>query len=90
MPEKNKKLRKEQESEVNSLTLNTLLYATIATLCVALISVGLKYIHLREINAELTFMPWAIAVVLGVSIGYRRGVESERQRQSHQRKEDVE
>jgi hypothetical protein len=90
MLEKNKKLLREQESEVNSLTLNTLLYATIATLSVALISVGLRIIHLREINAELTFIPWAIAVVLGVSVAYRRGVESERKRQNHQRKEDVE
>jgi hypothetical protein len=70
-----------QQNEINSLTLNMILYATIATLCVALLSVGLKMVHLSEISPQLMFMPWGIVMVVGISTAYRRGYKTGRSRQ---------
>ncbi len=70
------KLHKAQQDEINSLTLHMILYATIGTLCAAFIALGLRLMQLATISPELQFIPWALALVFGVSIAYKRGVQS--------------
>ena len=67
--------KKLQQNEINSLTLNMILYATIATLCVALISLAIQNV---KIPPELMFMPWGIVLVIGISAAYRRGYKAGR------------
>ncbi len=73
------KLSKKPNS-VSELALNFILYATIGTLCAALLDVWLKFRHIGAISKELLFLPWAITLVMGVFAGYGFGVKSERER----------
>jgi hypothetical protein len=69
-----------EQQHINSLTLNLLLYATIATLVATLIAF---FTYQAEIPAirELLFVPWSIALVVGTSLAFHRGVLAERARQ---------
>ena len=68
-----------EQNHINSLTLNVILYATIATLLAALLCVVMHKIDIPQVR-ELLFAPWAIALVIGVSVSFHRGVLAERAR----------
>ena len=71
---------RQDQSEVNSLTLQLIIAATVGTLAATGISYILKMTELGAIKPELLFIPWGIALVFGVSIGFQRGVHAERRR----------
>ena len=68
-----------EQSHINSLTVNLILSATIATLIAALLAVVMRKIDMPEIR-ELLFAPWSIALVVGVAMAFHRGVLAERAR----------
>lgn len=77
------KLHKTEEWEqnhINSLTLKCILAATIATAAATAIAFILQKTGAPEIRPELLFMPWGVALVVGISVSFRRGVMAERAR----------
>ena len=79
-----KKMKKEdwEQNEINSLTLKLIGAATLGTLAATGIAYILRKAGLAQIQPELLFIPWGIALVAGVSMGFRRGVLAERARTS--------
>ncbi len=76
------KLLKVEEWElnhINSLMLDLILYATIATLIAALLALALHMIDMPQVR-ELLFAPWGIALVICVPVAFQRGVMAERAR----------
>jgi hypothetical protein len=69
-----------QEHEINSITLKLIVAATLGTLA----ATGISFISSQrgwgEIKPELLFIPWGIALVIGVSYAFRAGVAAERAR----------
>ena len=76
----NKKLEEWEQAHINSLTLKMLFYATIGTAVAAGIAYILEQSDIQQINPELIFIPWGIALVIGISSGFHRGVLAERER----------
>lgn len=70
-----------EQTQINNLTLQMIFAATLGTLAAAAISYILRTAQIGEIRPELLFIPWGIALVFGVSLGFRRGVMAERARQ---------
>jgi len=68
-----------EQNHINTLTLDLILYATIATLVATLIAFFAHKTDVPEIK-ELLFAPWGIALVLGTAIAFHRGVLAERAR----------
>jgi hypothetical protein len=68
------------QNQINSLTLQMIISATLGTLAATGVSFILKKVGLGEIKPELLFIPWGIALVFGVSVGFHRGVIAERGR----------
>jgi len=84
------KLNKAEEWEqnhINSLTLKLILAATIGTAAATGIAFILQKAGIPEIRPELLFMPWGIALVVGISIAFRHGVLAERTRATANGKE---
>jgi hypothetical protein len=69
-----------QKNEINALTLKLIFAATAGTLAATGIAFLLKTAGLGEIKPELLFIPWGVALVVGVSLSFRRGVLAERTR----------
>ncbi len=85
--EKDKSMRKWEQDHINDLTLQLILLATIGTLVATIITFILRKAGMAdEIRPELLFIPWGIALVFAVSVGFRRGVMAERQRVEKSRK----
>jgi len=76
-----------EQNHINSLTLNLILYATIATLVATLLSLAVKNVNIPQIMPELLFAPWSVALVLGTSIAFHKGVMAERDRNASAAKE---
>ncbi len=74
------KVEEWEQNHINSLTLNLILYATIATLLATLISLAIHNVNIPQAMPELLFAPWSIALVLGTSIAFHKGVMAERDR----------
>lgn len=70
-----------EQNHINSLTLDLILYATIATLVATLIAFVTHKTDIPEIK-ELLFVPWSIALVVGTAVAFHRGVMAERTRQA--------
>ena len=68
-----------EQNHINSLTLDLILYATIATLTATLIAFLTHKTDMPEIR-ELLFVPWSVALVLGTAVAFHRGVLAERAR----------
>lgn len=81
------KLRKAtewEENQINNLTLKCIFAATLGTAAATAIAYILQKAGVPEIRPELLFMPWGIALVIGVSVAFRRGVMAERTRATDQ------
>lgn len=84
------KLNKAEEWEqnhINSLTLKCIFAATIGTAAATAIAFIVQRAGAPEIRPELLFMPWGIALVVGISIAFRNGVLAERTRVANLEKE---
>jgi undecaprenyl pyrophosphate phosphatase UppP len=68
-----------EQNHINGLTLDLILYATIATLVATLIAFLAHKTDMPEIK-ELLFAPWSVALVVGTAIAFHRGVLAERAR----------
>jgi len=68
-----------EQNHINSLTLDLILYATIATLVATLIAFITHKTEMPEVR-ELLFVPWSIALVVGTAVAFHRGVMAERAR----------
>lgn len=68
-----------EQNHINSLTLDLILYATIATLAATLIAFITHKTDLPEVR-ELLFVPWSVALVIGTAVAFHRGVLAERAR----------
>jgi len=68
-----------EQNHINSLTLDLILYATIATLIATLIAFVAHKTNSPEIR-ELLFAPWSVALVIGTAVAFHRGVLAERAR----------
>ena len=68
-----------EQNHINSLTLDLILYATIATLVATLIAFVAHKTDMPEIR-ELLFVPWSVALVIGTALSFHRGVMAERAR----------
>ena len=77
---KRTKIEEWEQNQINSLTLKLIFAATLGTLLATGLAVALQRIGIPEIRPELLFAPWGIALVLGVSIAFHRGVLAERAR----------
>lgn len=69
-----------EQNHINSLTLKMIFMATIGTLAATAIAFILRKAGFTEIHPELLFIPWGIALVLGISTSFHRGVMAERHR----------
>jgi len=67
---------------INALTMKFIFAATGGTLAATGLSYILRISGFGEIKPELLFMPWGVALVLGVSVGFHQGVLAERRRQN--------
>lgn len=74
------KLEEWEQNHVNSLTLKLIGAASLGTAGAMVIAFMLQKTGVPEIRPELLFMPWGIALVVGVSIAFHRGVLAERAR----------
>jgi hypothetical protein len=74
------KVEEWEQNHINSLTLNLILYATIATLVATLLSLALKNVNIPQAMPELLFAPWSVALVLGTTVAFHKGVMAERDR----------
>ena len=84
------KLNKAEEWEqnhINSLTLKLIIAATMSTAAATAMAFLLRKAGIAEIQPELLFMPWGIALVIGVSVSFRKGVLAERLRAANSDKE---
>ena len=79
---KKKRLEEWEQNHINSLTLKMIFAATIGTLAATAIAFILRKAGFAEIHPELLFIPWGIALVLGISTAFHRGVMAERHRSS--------
>ena len=68
-----------EQNHINSLTLDLILYATIATLVATIIAFVAHKTDAPEVR-ELLFAPWSIALVIGTAIAFHKGVLAERAR----------
>ena len=75
-----KKLEEWEQAHINSLTLRILFYATIGTAVAAGIAYILAEMDVQKVNPELVFIPWGIALVVGISTAFHKGVLAERER----------
>jgi hypothetical protein len=69
-----------EQTQVNSITLKLIFAATFGTLAATGIAYTLKKAGLPEIQPQLLFAPWGIALVVGVSVAFHQGVLAERAR----------
>jgi hypothetical protein len=74
------KLEEWEQNQINSLTLKLIFAATIGTLVATGIAITLQRAGVPEIRPELLFAPWGIALVVGVSVAFHKGVQAERAR----------
>lgn len=74
------KVEEWEQNHINSLTLNLILYATIATLIATLISLAIHNVDIAKAMPELLFAPWSVALVIGTAIAFHKGVLAERDR----------
>ena len=74
-----------EQGQINALTLKLIFAATLGTVCATAIAFILKKGGLGDINPELLFIPWGIALVYGVSFSFRQGVMAERERAEAQK-----
>jgi len=79
------KVEKWERDHINGLTLKMIFAASLGTAAAAGIAFVLEKAGLPEVRPELLFMPWGIALVAGVSIGFHRGVLAERTRQAEEK-----
>jgi len=71
-----------QRRRINRLTLKMILAAGAGTVAAAVIAYFLRKTGFGDIRPELLFIPWSVALVIGISAGFRYGVLSERDRQA--------
>jgi len=76
-----------EQNHINALTLKILFAATIATGATTAVAFFLRSAGFPEIHPELLFMPWGVAVVIGVFISFHSGVREERSRAAREDKE---
>ena len=69
-----------QQNKINALTLRMIFAASLGTLAATLLAGIMKSQALGEIKPELLFLPWGIALVFGISIAFKAGVNAERER----------
>ncbi|MBU6474478.1 MAG: hypothetical protein KGL10_05315 [Alphaproteobacteria bacterium] len=69
-----------EQNHINSLTLKLIFAATLATLAAAGISMAMRHFGLQQIQPDLLFAPWSIALVIGTSVAFHQGVLAERAR----------
>ncbi len=74
------KVEEWEQDQINSLTLKLIFSAAFATLAATGIAITLQRVGLTLGRPELLFAPWGIALVIGVSIAFHRGVLAERAR----------
>lgn len=74
------KVEEWEKAAINALTLKMIFAATIGTLAATALAFILKQSGLGEIKPELLFAPWGIALVIGVSTSFHKGVMAERSR----------
>ena len=70
------KVEEWEQNHINSLTLQLIFAATFATL----LATGVTFVLRWVVRPELLFAPWGIALVLGISLAFHRGVLAERAR----------
>jgi len=76
------KVEEWEQNHINSLTLKLIFAATLATLAATGVAMALRATG----RPELLFAPWGIALVLGISIAFHRGVLAERARAAGEKK----
>ena len=76
------KVEEWEQNHINSITLKLIFAATFGTLAATGLALTLQRMGTPEIRPELLFAPWGIALVIGVSIAFHRGVLAERARQA--------
>ena len=69
-----------EQSHINALTLKLIMSATIGTLLATGIAFVLQKAGVPEIRPELLFIPWSIALVVGIAVAFHQGVTAERAR----------
>ena len=77
---KSHKIEPWEQNQINDLTLKLIFAATAGTAAAVLIAYCLKRYGIPEVRPELLFMPWGIALVIGVSLAFHQGVLAERAR----------
>ncbi len=82
------KVEEWEQNQINSLTLKLIFAATFGTLTATGVAVLLQRVGVPEIRPELLFAPWGIALVLGASISFHRGVLAERARAANKPPEE--
>ncbi len=76
-----------EQNHINSLTLKLIFVATLSTAAATMLAFLMQKAGIPEIRPELLFMPWGIALVLGVSMAFRSGVRAERARAAEANKD---
>lgn len=74
------KVEEWEQNHINSLTLKLIFAATFGTLIATGIALTMQRVGIPEIRPELLFAPWGIALVVGISVSFHRGVMAERAR----------
>jgi len=65
---------------INTITMQMLISATIGTLVATSLAFLLRKFSAGDISPEILFIPWGIALVLGISTAFHQGVLAERSR----------
>lgn len=77
---KKHKVEEWEKAAINAITLKMIFAATIGTLVATALALILRKSGLGDIKPELLFAPWGIALVVGVSTSFHKGVMAERNR----------
>jgi hypothetical protein len=76
------KVEEWEQNHINSITLKLIFAATLATLAATGVAIALRSMN----YPELLFAPWGIALVIGISVSFHKGVMAERARQAEGKK----
>ena len=77
---KKNKVEEWEKAAINAITLKMIFSATIGTLAATALALILRKSEFGDIKPELLFAPWGIALVIGVSTSFHKGVMAERNR----------
>lgn len=69
-----------EKNKINALTLKMIFAATGGTLAATVVAYFLKHAGMYDVQPEMLFIPWGIALVFGVSMAFHQGVQAERER----------